>query len=305
MPFQFVQDTVDSVLHNLPHDEAAVCIIDNTDDGLHSNLDTGQHERFYLPRSEVYPFTDVPQTVRGPFWVEQVRALAALRERYDYDVVLRLDTDALVTGPSPHRDILAASTQQPRAGIFGAFSERGDGTKKASDMYKVGEKLRYEMSIHRSRRQLLKKPARLACSLALKRLYWRARRNGYQAGYTVTGGAAFMMRPLIDRWCEMGLHRLDALRFSSLTDDVLFGLCTYAAGFYLSDGPPNILAVNWIGMPMSPIEVIARGVKVIHSIKTSELEEQNDIRKYFATIRLQNAPSNAATYFYEKGGEWG
>ena len=55
----------------------------NTYDGSLSILDTGQHERFYLLRSEVYPFTDVPQTVRGPFWVEQVRALAALRERYD------------------------------------------------------------------------------------------------------------------------------------------------------------------------------------------------------------------------------
>lgn len=292
MPVEFVQDTLDSVVAHIPASECAICLLDNTPSGEFEQCRTGDVPRFYVRRAEVYAFSDIPQSPLGPLWLEQMRVLADMRARYDFDVVLRLDTDALVTGDAPHREIIAAALQNPDVGIFGAFTVRGDGTDKSADMKKVGMILRSEMSIRRNKRNILRNFHYLLRALTLKRLYWKARRNGYEAGLTVTGGAAFITRRVVDRWADMKMGTKSSIRYSRLPDDVLFGLSVYAAGYRLSDAPGGVMAVNWIGLPFDPPEITRRRIKVIHSVKAADLAAQSEIRAHFKSARQsgQSAP---------------
>jgi len=285
MPAEFVQDTLDSVIAHMPAEECAICLLDNTPDGAFEDCSTGAVRRFYVRRAEVYPFADVPQSPLGPLWLEQMRILADLRTRYDFEIVLRLDTDALVTGHAPHRDIIVAARQNPDVGIFGAFTVRGDGKDKSADMKKVGRMLLSEMSIWRKRRKILRNLRYGLRALTLKRLYRKARRHGYEAGFTVTGGAAFITRGVVDRWAEMSMKAKSSIRYSELTDDVLFGLSVYAAGYRLAEAPAGIMGVNWVGLPFDPPEITRRGIKVIHSVKAADLAAQSEIRAHFKAVR--------------------
>jgi hypothetical protein len=294
-PDRFFQDTLESVATYMPPDQSVLCLIDNTGDNRYDGFTCGDIDRIHIRRSDIYAYRDVPQSVFGPLWLEQMRVFAEVRRMVDFSLVLRLDTDALVTGPSPHCDILQAAEAMPGVGILGAFTVRGNGAPKIDDMREVGRSLQREMSLRKSRRRALRSFGSLRSSFALKKLYRHARRNGYELGLTVTGGAAFMTRSLIDRWIEMGLHELNALRFSRLTDDVLFGLCTYAAGHRLYDAPVGVMAVNWQGLSYPPEELTRRQIKVIHSTKAETVEEEAAIRQHFATARRNWIRATAET----------
>lgn len=281
VPEDFVQDTINSVVAFFQPNECKICIIDNTVENRYENVDTGIIDKIYIRRKDIYDYKDVPQSIKGPLWLEQMRVFKKINNHYDYSVILRIDSDALITGPSPHLDILSGARAAPEVGIFGAFKVRGNGACKFDDMRHVGVLLQKEMSLKRYGPRALIRRGTTRRLLALKHLYNLAINNGYQSGFTVSGGAAFIMKSLVDRWIDMKLYNLSGIRFSKMPDDILFGLSTYAAGFKLDDAPVGLTGVMWKGLPYSPAEITRRGIKVIHSTKASSIEEEREIRQYF------------------------
>lgn len=286
LPAEFVRDTLDSVAAFMPAETCAVCVLDSNDDRRFESLHAGDLRTFYIHASEVYEF---PASARiwAPLWLKQVRALLLMRERFDYDIALRLDTDAVLTGPSPHLDVLDLIAHAPDIGMVGAFSRQGDGSSKAFGTHEVGAQLASELWPHEAGDDSRTAEAG-AVARQLRRLYELAEPNGYALGSNCTGGAFFMTRQLVDRWAEIGLQDLTDIRFSRAADDWLFGLAAYAAGLRLADGPGDVMAVNYRGLPVPLDQVRQRGVKIYHPVKLADDPgAQAEIR---ASFRRQREP---------------
>jgi hypothetical protein len=291
---EFVQDTVESVAHYLGPN-VVLCVLDDTDDGRFRSLDSGGLPLIYLRSADFYSYRDVAGSSFGPLWLKEMRVLDKLVREWRFDCILRLDTDALITGSRPEAVALEQFATDTTIGAVGAFTRRGDGTDKAESTARVGELLRFEASAWRNRRAILAQPARLGTARQLTQLLTRARSNGYVDGYTCTAAALFLRHSLVKRWSDMKLGEHSALRFAGVGDDVLFGLCTFAAGFRLADAAPGLMAINWKGLPM-PVEKIDRqGVKIIHPVKTGVDAEQAEIRAFFAAKRRKPILSDPQT----------
>ena len=64
-------------------------------------------------------------STRGALFGKQIYALKWLMERYSFDVFLRMDTDAIMIGDSPHEDAMAFLKQQPRGWHGGRLQAPG------------------------------------------------------------------------------------------------------------------------------------------------------------------------------------
>lgn len=193
--------------------------------------------------------------------------LHALRS-YDFAAILKVDTDALITGPGVDVDILSFFRDHPRAGMIGSRSwpDRTD---------------------HVWRRVLEKNEAMWGSILR------QAERHGYVAGESVLGGAYALSRACV--------AALDATGYLDLVptgprvaEDVTLSLLTQAAGFELHEfaASNQPFALAWRGLPMPPAQVLAQGKKVVHSVKLEPADLSlrtifaRDRRRHYATDTL-------------------
>ncbi len=163
--------------------------------------------------------------------------------RYEFEAILRMDTDALITGPAVDVDILAFLRDHRNVGILGSRSwpDRNDA--------------------HWARR--------LDENLTMwGPLIEQAERRGYQRGESVLGGAYVISRRCLDAFDAQGFLRLTPSG-PRIAEDVIFSLCARALGYDLSEfaGPTQPFALAWRGLPMPPTEILARGKTVTHSVK--------------------------------------
>ena len=171
------------------------------------------------------------------------RAFRHALRSYDFSAMLKLDTDALITGPGVDADILSFLHEHPRAGMIGSRSwpDRTD---------------------HVWRRLLEENEAMWGSILR------RAELHGYVAGQSVLGGAYALSRACVEALDRDGyLHLVQT--GPRIAEDVTFSLLAQAAGFELHEfaAPEQPFALAWRGLPMPSAEILARGKKVVHSVK--------------------------------------
>ena len=214
--------------------------------------------------------------MRGALFCKQACALKQVIEQYRFDILLRMDTDALMIGDSPHHEVLAFLKLQPNIGMVGAFTRRGDGSNKALAMASKGWQLTKEMSLRSGL-------TNLALMRALRSLVKRAEEHGYSRGDMCTGGAYFLSTSVVLSMLEKGFFDLDVLRHSQLPDDALMALLCCAAGYRLSDMPEDsdVLAINWRGLPMPLEALVSRNKKIVHPIKDDDLAVEPKVRAFF------------------------
>jgi hypothetical protein len=164
---------------------------------------------------------------------------------YRFDALLKIDTDALITGPGIDSDILAYLRANPEAGMVGSRSWR-------------------EREDHEWRKRLESEPA------VWGSLIERAEKHGYQCGECVLGGAYVLSRGCVE---ALDSHGYLGFKVSGtpIAEDVVFSLLTKAVGLDLHEfaGPAQPFALAWQGLPMAPSEILVRGKKVIHSVKST------------------------------------
>jgi hypothetical protein len=272
-PGDYLTDTLASIAHHM-----AGCVTGVIDDSRTGRFASAAKEFPNVVVVEAARMGEGMKSVpaRGGLFVKEALAVKALVERYRFDLLLKMDTDALVIGDAPHRDVLAFLRQHPDVGIVGAFLGRGDGTPKKNAMATKGRQLTSEMSA----RNLVRRP-RLA--LTLRRLVRQAERHGYTRGDTCTGGAFFVSDAALRMMLGRGYLDLPVLAESALSEDTLFSLLSCACGYRLSDltGSSDVLAINWRGLPMEPDELVRQGKKIVHPIKDSDPSFEPRIRKFF------------------------
>jgi hypothetical protein len=255
-------DTIESVLHHEGEDAKVVVVDDASTDCREARV------RRAFPQVDVLrrrwpsggPPRDYPGVAEG--------AELALR-RYDFEVLLKLDTDALVTGPSPGATAAGLFAERPEVGMIGTYLLRADGLPENYDWdcWALRQTLRW--------------------SGATRRLVSRARAGGYD-GAKVRGGVYAVSRAALDAAERSGDLRWRPPWWTQLCEDFWLSLIVLANGFRLaSAGGPGeqfVVASNFV--PLDKERVLEEGKLAIHSVRRGlQGEDERELRSFFRAAR--------------------
>ena len=224
--------------------------------------------------------------IRGEVFCNLARAYRYAVDHYSFDMLLRIDTDALIIGPHPEDDALEAFHDDPKIGMLGFY--RYDDAGSPRDFGIVGQGMFRETSLLGLRNQ----PRR-------KRLnYWikTAKLYGYDLGEHCLGAVVYQNAATIRAFARSGDLFVDEFRDSVISEDHLFSLLTIRHGYKLADFATGSLpmGVQWRGLPDSPENLVKRGKKIIHSIKFYKDMSEQEIRVYFRKLRAKQAKAKPA-----------
>lgn len=269
---QFVADTLDSVdYYSVP--ERRLLLLDNSGRGT---------AQAFVDRRRTEVMVTPWRGSGGALYLSLSAGFAvALRE--PFDVLLRLDTDALVAGSGYEARAARYLAEHPRTACLGSYRTGYDGGVR---------------SFAPPRRQLARYFVRRAVrdprgAARVGGLLTRALRHGYEPGESVLGGACLYSHRGLSALSRAGLLGDQALARTGLEEDHIFALALRSLGFKLAafgsrdDDLP--MGVKWIGLPASPDELISKRKAIIHSTrKWNELDEAA-IREIFARHRRTTA----------------
>ncbi len=267
---KFVNDTIASVFTHMS--DVAVVVADNTRNGL---------DRVASGQSLVIEYVRFQSTGKistsGQLYFNLTRCFDRILDAYDFEVLLRLDDDALVIGPDPDADAVSYFASHPHIGCLGSFRFTCTGDRRS--FAQPAQTLRHELySI-----AVLKHPRRW---MALRALYALARRHGYEDGENCLGAACFFSHAALNAMRTKRLFANPALVTTNLEDDHMYGLLVRAAGFEIDDFATGShpLGLAFRGLPMSPGELVDSGKKIVHSLKDHGGRSQADLRDEFRRL---------------------
>lgn len=207
-------------------------------------------------------------------------------DNYRFDVLMKMDDDALVTGRSPERYAMNLFEEHPDIGMAGRHFSGKYSTSTLGDIHDNSFP-RNTLLTGTCTWKFIKRPI---VNFTLRKLMFTAIRKGYEIGENILGGAYYMSEKCLLELDRLGYLPLKWLRNSILSEDHLFSLLTCAAGFRLGDLENGMLplGVAWRGLPASPETLRERGKKVIHSIRYWKDRKEEEIRAYFHQYRIDS-----------------
>ena len=263
-------DTIASAQHYLGPSRAILVVDDTGDPSRGAAIDQLGDEVHVIHSSG-----DPGKT--GGLFLKIGAAYRYALERFNFDVLLRLDADALIIGPRPEEDALTKFAAEPELGLLGSFRVRSDGVTRS--MASAAKLLRHEAGWLG-----IRNPPRRR---TLRNWLIEARTHGYADGEHALAAAYFHRRECVDDIARRGWFDRAPLNSSKLGDDHLISLLTVAAGWRLGDfgGPDDILALRWRGLPIHPEELLLRQKKITHSVRAWGDMDERAIRAKFAAAR--------------------
>lgn len=204
-------------------------------------------------------------------------------KHYEFDALLRMDTDALIIGPSPDKEALDLFHRNSTIGIAGQYPLDYQG--HPWDISWPRAKLR--RSLHTFR--FFKRP--LVHATLFPR-YLRALRQGYVRGESVFGGACFFSYACLKALLAAGLLPARHLKELRLEEDHLFAILVKSLGFELASlsGEGLPMGCAWKGLPASPEKLMSDGKKIVHSTRYWEHMQEDEIRTIFRQHRKRITP---------------
>ncbi|MCD0450137.1 glycosyltransferase [Actinocorallia sp. API 0066] len=266
-PADDVADTLASVLRWI-RDPPLVVIVDDTGGALAGLAG---------PAVTVLPAPVGAPGGQGGLWVKLAAGLRHALDTAEFDLLLRLDADALLLGPGLAERAAARFAEHPRAGMLGSYTTGPDGMPR--DWSPARRELAAEIGARGLRRPGVRS--------VLRDLYGRARAHGYELGAHALGGACLYRAETLRDVRAAGLLDLPVLARSNAGEDHLFGLVLHARGWRIADfgGPGDPLALRWKGLPAAPADLLARGALVTHSVRHWADLDETAIRGFFAARR--------------------
>ena len=292
----FLRDTVESVLFYTGASRRLV-IVDNT----------GAHACANLSRD--FPDVDVVTTPevfgkRAELYLTGSWGYLWALSRFQFDVVLRMDTDALVIGDAPEQDALAEFAKDPSIGALGSYLVDCNGEPRSFEA--IGHQVQLEASLlpisvnpRRYGRYLLRRfsPRGMRGFRLYRHVYREAIANGYRPGEHFMGGAVFFSGECIRALAGANLLYRTDLRWSRLADDQLMSLLIISCGMKIGDFATGRLpmGLRWRGLPDSPEQLVARAKKVIHSTRFWKDMQEGEIRSFFRERRKRPCAPRATS----------
>lgn len=206
---------------------------------------------------------------------------------YEFTGLLRLDTDALITGHNPEETALTLFRNNKQVGlagrhIFGSFSPGTPGTLGAPwDNRWIRKTLvRKAFSWVFFRRPFV--------NYKLRNVLLSAFENGYDLGESIFGGAYIFSKTGLQALQDAGLLPLMLFHKVGLEEDHLFSLLIKYVNLSLVDlaGHEMPFGCAWIGLPASPEELVLNNKKIIHSTRSWNGMDEDAIRDFFKLRRI-------------------
>ncbi|WP_067482137.1 hypothetical protein [Actinomadura hibisca] len=271
-PADDAPDTVASVLHYAA-EPVLVAVVDDTR-GRRPDMAA---LRSLGPPVVVLPAGPARPGTYGGLWTKLAAGMRHIVENADFDLLLRLDADALLLTRGLEEAARERFAADPGLGALGSYRVGPDGG--ARDWTYAARVLRIESGLLGLRKPALRR--------RLRALLAEARASGYVFGEHVLGGACVYRKETVHAMHRRGLLDLPELSDSNAGEDFLFGLLTAAAGYRLGDfgGPGDPMALRWKGLPAAPERLVAEGRAVTHSVRFYEDLDEREIREYFAGLR--------------------
>jgi hypothetical protein len=272
--FQFVRDTIESFYHYTSATNK-VLVLDDSQEGI------GELIKQQFSGADVLS-TRKPSGTLGGLYVSLSHAFRYALEHYDFKLILKLDTDALLIGNAPEKDALDLVKEHPLTAVAGQYPLDYDGNP-------------WDIGFPRDRilngTTTWKGIKRPFANLILRRLHRQALKNGYRTGESVFGGSYYVTKAFIQKLHDKGLLPDYRIRTLNLGEDHLFGLLAKTVGMELRSlsGKGQPFACAWKGLPASPEQLWEEGRKVIHSTRKWEALNETEVRDYFRGKRMENA----------------
>lgn len=273
--YEHMVDTIRSIQHYATPDHQIV-IQDNS-----APMHLGERLGREFPELDIVR-APVNYGLFGGLYKSLSLALLHIHSTYDYRVLMKMDTDALMTGAGIEDTAIRFFAEHPNVGEVGSHLVDGAGIKYAA------KTLRYETGA------LGWLADRQRC--ATLRLYLQqARGNGYRVGEHILGGTALYNPEFIRRLVNRDMLLREELRRTRLQEDHLWGLLCYASGMEIArfQVPEQPLAVVWQGLPCSPEQIIAAGAKIVHSTRYWQHMNEDEIRAFFRVYREEQEREDA------------
>jgi glycosyltransferase involved in cell wall biosynthesis len=204
-------------------------------------------------------------------------------QNYHFDALLKIDDDALVINENPEKDAIHLFKANPRIGIAG-LHVRGQYPLDFMGTPWDNNYPRKTILVGTCSWKLLKRPL---VNLTLRKLFFKAFYNGYEAGEYVFGGSYFVSEHCLIKLNEAGFLPLHSLGKAILGEDHLFSLLAKVVGLELGDLASGNLpfGLAWKGLPASPEMLLQKNKKIIHSTRKWENMNEADVRGYFKKLR--------------------
>lgn len=270
---EFVRDTIDSIIYYCSKDTKIIIVDD-------SNSDLGSYSGKFFKDISVIKNSKTLGKGAG-LYLTLCKGFKYAIKNYSFDVLLRMDTDALITGEKPENIAIDYFKKNPKVGVIGSYNLGYNGDKR---FFSWPEK---QLSIETSWRNLLEGLNRYKGIIKLRNLINSAKKYNYVSGEHCMGGAVFYSYKCINALNKNGFLPLKEISWSKLPEDSIFGLLVKSLGIKMGEfnGKSFPLGVAWKGLPDSPENLFKRGKKVIHSTKNYKDLSEADIREYFKQKR--------------------
>jgi hypothetical protein len=271
-PRDDVVDTVESVLTFTTPSTAIIVLDDTKGHGADMNALARRS-----PAITVLPAIAERPGVHGRLWLKLAAGYRFALEHFTFDMLLRLDADALFVGGGLEDQARQRFAADPTVGLLGSYRIGPDGVTR--DFSPAARELAHEVGWLGLRHPPLRR--------TLRTLLRDAERHGYERGEHALGGAYLHSGEAVREIARRGWFDLPTIGASGLSEDHLMALITRAAGFRIADfgGPGDPMALRWKGLPAAPEQIVASGALVTHSVRSFADLDEPAIRAYFAATR--------------------
>jgi len=198
-----------------------------------------------------------------------------------FDLLLRLDTDAIVANRGFEEPGLQFFKEHPKIGCTGSYRYG----------YNGGVRSRRPQKVTIARNLTVGVLSHPGTSTALAYYLSRAKINrpSYRLGESVLGGACLYSRSAVEALEARGLLSLQRLHRCSLGEDHIFGMLLAVAGFGLADmarkDDPPLFGLRHVGIPASPETLMGEGRCLVHSVRSWGAMGEAEVRARFARAR--------------------
>lgn len=273
----YISDTLDSIYH---YCQCTFKIILSDD----SQKGTGKIIRMKFPDVEVLQ-REKSFGLWGGLYITLSIAFKHALDNYDFKALLRMDTDALITGLNPQEETIKLFEGNKMAGLVG-FHRIGKFTKDFMGTPINNSWARDQILANACSWRLILNPI---ANYTLRKIYFNATYNGYELGESVFGGAYFISPAFIKSLNNEGYLPNYKLRTVKLEEDHIFSMLARLLDYDLIDLSMSNMPFGcaWKGLPASPEELYNKNKKIIHSTRFWKDLTESDIRSFFKNKRLQ------------------
>jgi hypothetical protein len=190
-------------------------------------------------------------------------------ERYEFDVLLKIDTDALCLRPGIFREARRTFEEAPSVGIAGSHLPDAEAERENHRFAWLVPIMEHEARADRT----------------FGRAWEAALANGYRPGEHVQGGAYVVARPALDALHEAGLLHWRPRLKSVLYDDMVLSMFVRAVGFRPLSLEPTILsAPNSLPVPLAELRELRPAL--VHTVKRGiDGESEEEVRRALDSTR--------------------